>query len=80
MNRKVTVPVVAVNRRPEDTDEEVELVKRLAEEGAAAAAAVSTLASRVTARPPRVPLEGGVPILKDGQCLGAVGVSGATAS
>ena len=34
--------VVAVNRRPEDTDEEVELVKRLAEEGGAAAAAVST--------------------------------------
>jgi formate--tetrahydrofolate ligase len=33
--------VVAVNRRPEDTDEEVELVKRLAEEGGAAAAAVS---------------------------------------
>ena len=29
--------VVAVNRRPEDTDEEVELVKRLAEEGGAAA-------------------------------------------
>ena len=34
--------VVAVNRRPEDTDEEVELVKRLAEEGGAAGAAVST--------------------------------------
>ena len=34
--------VVAVNRRPEDTDEEVELVKRLADEGGAAAAAVST--------------------------------------
>ena len=29
--------VVAVNRRPEDTDEEVELVRRLAEEGGAAA-------------------------------------------
>ena len=34
--------VVAVNRRPEDTDEEVDLVRRLAEEGAAAGAAVST--------------------------------------
>src|SRR5262249_819535 len=34
--------VVAVNRRPEDTDEEVELVERLAEEGGAAGAAVST--------------------------------------
>jgi len=34
--------VVAVNRRPEDTDDEVELVKRLAEEGGAAGAAVST--------------------------------------
>jgi formate--tetrahydrofolate ligase len=34
--------VVAVNRRPEDSDEEVELVKRLAEEGRAAGAAVST--------------------------------------
>jgi formyltetrahydrofolate synthetase len=34
-------PVVAVNRRPEDTDEEVELVKRLATEGGAFAAAVS---------------------------------------
>ena len=34
--------VVAVNRRPEDTDEEVQLVKRLAEEGGAASAAVST--------------------------------------
>ena len=34
--------VVAVNRRPEDTDEEVELVKRLAEEGGMARAAVST--------------------------------------
>ena len=34
--------VVAVNRRPEDTDEEVDLVRRLAEEGTAAAAAVST--------------------------------------
>src|SRR5262249_27111539 len=34
--------VVAVNRRPEDTDEEVELVKRLADEGGAAGAAVST--------------------------------------
>ncbi len=33
--------VVAVNRRPEDTDEEVELVKRLAGEGGAFAAAVS---------------------------------------
>ena len=33
--------VVAVNRRPEDTDEEVELVKRLASEGGAFAAAVS---------------------------------------
>jgi formate--tetrahydrofolate ligase len=33
--------VVAVNRRPEDTDEEVELVKRLADEGGAAGAAVS---------------------------------------
>ena len=34
--------VVAVNRRPEDTDEEVELVRRLADEGGAAGAAVST--------------------------------------
>ena len=34
--------VVAVNRRPEDTDDEVELVKRLAEEGGAQGAAVST--------------------------------------
>jgi formyltetrahydrofolate synthetase len=34
--------VVAVNRRPEDTDEEVQLVKRLAEQGGAAGAAVST--------------------------------------
>jgi formate--tetrahydrofolate ligase len=34
--------VVAVNRRPEDTDEEVQLVKRLADEGGAAAAAIST--------------------------------------
>jgi len=34
--------VVAVNRRPEDTDEEVELVERLADEGGAAGAAVST--------------------------------------
>jgi len=33
--------VVAVNRRPEDTDEEVELVRRLADEGGAFAAAVS---------------------------------------
>jgi formate--tetrahydrofolate ligase len=33
--------VVAVNRRPEDTDEEVELVRRLAAEGGAYAAAVS---------------------------------------
>jgi formate--tetrahydrofolate ligase len=33
--------VVAVNRRPEDTDEEVELVARLATEGGAFAAAVS---------------------------------------
>jgi formate--tetrahydrofolate ligase len=33
--------VVAVNRRPEDSDEEVELVRRLAEEGGAFAAAVS---------------------------------------
>jgi formate--tetrahydrofolate ligase len=33
--------VVAVNRRPEDTDEEVELVTRLATEGGAFAAAVS---------------------------------------
>jgi formate--tetrahydrofolate ligase len=33
--------VVAVNRRPEDTDEEVELVRRLAAEGGAFAAAVS---------------------------------------
>ena len=33
--------VVAVNRRPEDTDEEVELVTRLAAEGGAFAAAVS---------------------------------------
>jgi formate--tetrahydrofolate ligase len=33
--------VVAVNRRPEDTDEEVELVTRLAGEGGAFAAAVS---------------------------------------
>jgi formate--tetrahydrofolate ligase len=33
--------VVAVNRRPEDTDEEVELVTRLANEGGAFAAAVS---------------------------------------
>jgi formyltetrahydrofolate synthetase len=33
--------VVAVNRRPEDTDEEVELVTRLANEGSAFAAAVS---------------------------------------
>jgi formate--tetrahydrofolate ligase len=33
--------VVAVNRRPEDTDEEVELVKNLAAEGGAFAAAVS---------------------------------------
>jgi formate--tetrahydrofolate ligase len=34
--------VVAVNRRPEDTEEEVELVKRLADEGGAAGAAIST--------------------------------------
>jgi formate--tetrahydrofolate ligase len=34
--------VVAVNRRPDDTDEEVELVRRLADEGGAAGAAVST--------------------------------------
>ncbi len=34
--------VVAVNRRPEDTDEEVELVRRLATEGGAFAAAVSS--------------------------------------
>ncbi len=34
--------VVAVNRRPEDTDEEVELVRHLAEEGGAAGAAIST--------------------------------------
>ena len=33
--------VVAVNRRPEDRDEEVELVKRLATEGGAHASAVS---------------------------------------
>jgi formate--tetrahydrofolate ligase len=33
--------VVAVNRRPEDTDDEVELVTRLAQEGGAFAAAVS---------------------------------------
>jgi formate--tetrahydrofolate ligase len=33
--------VVAINRRPEDTDEEVELVKRLAGEGGAFAVAVS---------------------------------------
>ncbi len=33
--------VVAVNRRPEDSDEEVELVKRLAAEGGAFASAVS---------------------------------------
>src|SRR5262245_8113663 len=34
--------VVAVNRRPEDTDGEVELVRLMAEEGGAAGAAVST--------------------------------------
>ncbi len=40
--REFGVPaVVAVNRRPEDTDEEVELVTRLATEGGAFAAAVS---------------------------------------
>ena len=40
--REFGVPaVVAVNRRPEDTDEEVELVIKLAEEGGAFAAAVS---------------------------------------
>jgi formate--tetrahydrofolate ligase len=34
--------VVAVNRRPEDTDEEVELVRKLADQGGATGAAVST--------------------------------------
>ena len=47
--------VVAVNRRPEDTDEEVELVKRLATEGGAFAAAVSDGFEPVTVPGPRSP-------------------------